>query len=737
MQISLARLALLLLGLSALLFGVLGFYTYWQVREVDREQNERQFARAHAEIMRAVDSILSQTRAQVRALASWDEARQQLADPAYYGYWRSERLTLRLTYEHAIGVELYDAQGRALAEAVAAPFVAELRYLDQRPLLVREQGRDFLLLAEPVRAAADDGPVLGFAVLAVDLASALLPPDGLRFAAFDSRVTTLAEQARVPTSDVTGKIRYHVRPDTAALSYQAMLRRLFLHIAVAALLFLGVVMLSLERLVGRPLVRLASNIERLAEDADESRPSGLGVAFAIEELERVRRSINNYQSRLEVMLRGLDRKNRRLWKLAHHDSLTGCLNRRAFEDDWRHILELAERRSTDVSLILMDCNHFRAINDTYGHSVGDDVLKGIAATVRKILGRGDRLYRIANDEFAVIFVDAAREHAAELARRCLASIEQHGFTQFGMREPVRLSVGIAHCFGGDARELQGLYRRANVAMFRAKRPDAPPLAVYEPEMEGTADIALSSHAASAVDEAISTGGNIEMSYQPVVDLRSRSPVYYEGLVRLRAEGRLMTPDEFLLQVETRHLEAEFDEAVFAALLNDLNVGRLPPGLGMSINVSGASIVDPAIEKRLAPFTRFMDRHELLLEVTETTLISQLQLASATLERLRHQGFKIALDDFGSGYSSLRYLADMPVDVVKFDITLVRALCEDTPRGRMLAKLVGLLKEPGYTLVAEGLENEHMVERTRTLGFDYGQGYLIGPPLAMEAQPVSG
>ena len=243
----------------------------------------------------------------------------------------------------------------------------------------------------------------------------------------------------------------------------------------------------------------------------------------------------------------------------------------------------------------------------------------------------------------------------------------------------------------------------------------------------TADTALSSRAAAAVDEAISGGENLRMCYQPVVSLAGRKVVYYEALVRLLADGHVISPEEFFLQIESRHLEAEFDDAVFQALLRELRNGVVPRGTGLSINVSGASVVATDIVARLEPLTAFMDRHELLLEITETTLISQVQLASETLSRLRNRGFKIALDDFGSGYSSLRYLADMPVDVVKFDIALIRAMCDDSPHARMLAKLVELLSEPGYTLVAEGLENETMLATARAVGFHYGQGYLIGRP----------
>jgi diguanylate cyclase (GGDEF)-like protein len=732
MRLSLSGLITLIVVVGVALFAALGGYTYFQVRSLNVRMNEEYATAAQREIAQSVARVLREERKRLQNIAAWDEARQQLGTSDYYDYWRTQRVMTLDLPDYVVGVELYERGGDALAVDIDVPFTPALRNREQRPILVRERGRDYLLLFQGIAHPAEPDATLGFAVLALDLARALVPPGGLRYAALDSRVTTLPEKARVASSDIVNKVRYHVQRNDQVDEFQPLIEAAFVNVVAAILVLLLITYFGITKLIGGPLRQLSGHIEDLRNDQSQS--GGIGKPFVIGELEKVRRSFNEYQSRLEVVHRGLDRKNRRLWKLAHHDPLTGCLNRRAFEDDWKHILELASKSPAGVSLILVDCNHFKAINDTYGHNVGDEVLKGIAATVRKNLQRGDRLYRIASDEFAVIFVDVVRDQASDIAKMCLSSIQQHGFTHLGVREPVRISIGVAHSMSGEPADLKGLYRRANVAMFRAKRPTEPPLAIYTPDMEGSGVVALSSRAASAVDEAIAHGQNICMNYQPVRRLSDRALAYYEALVRLRVDDRLVAPGEFFLQVETRHLDAEFDNAVFAALLRDLEQGVIPEGQGLSINMSGASVVAPDIEERLEPFTRYLPRHSLLLEVTETTLISQLQLASEKLTRLRDRGFQIALDDFGSGYSSLRYLADMPVDVVKFDISLVHAMCEGTARGRMLQKLVGLLKEPGYKLVAEGVESDAIAATAQQLGFDFGQGYLLGRP--QELEPVT-
>lgn len=730
MRLSLSGLITLIVAVGLVLFLTLGVYTYLQVQSLTNRLAEQRATAAREEISRSVERVLSEERKHLHSIAAWDEARQQLGMPDYYDYWRAQRVATLGLPDYVVGVELYGRFGKALAVDIDVPFTPELRNRDQRPLLVRERGRDYLLLRQAIAHPAEPDTTLGFVAIAIDLARALVPPGGLRYAALDSRVTLLPERARVASSEIANKVRYQVQSDDKVDQFQPLIKVAFVNVVAAMLVLLLITYFGITLLVGRPLRQLSAHIDDLRNDRSDG--SNIGKPFVLGELEKVRRSFNEYQSRLEVVHRGLDRKNRRLWKLAHHDPLTGCLNRRAFEDDWKHILELARKSPAGVSLILLDCNHFKTINDTYGHNVGDEVLKGIATTVRKNLQRGDRLYRIASDEFAVIFVDVVREQASDIAKLCLGAIQQHGFTHLGVREPVRISIGVAHSMSGEPADLKGLYRRANVAMFRAKRPDEPPLAIYTPDMEGGRAAALSSRAAIAVDEAIAHGQNVCMNYQPVRRLSDNKVAYHEALVRLRIDDRLFAPDEFFLQVETRHLDAEFDEAVFSALLQDLEQGVIPEGQGLSINVSGASIVAQDIEQRLEPFTRYMPRHDVFLEITETTLISQLQLASQTLSRLRGRGFQIALDDFGSGYSSLRYLADMPVDMVKFDISLVHAMCEDTARGRMLAKLVGLLKEPGYKLVAEGVENEALASAAVQLGFDFGQGFVLGRPTELEA-----
>jgi EAL domain-containing protein (putative c-di-GMP-specific phosphodiesterase class I) len=203
--------------------------------------------------------------------------------------------------------------------------------------------------------------------------------------------------------------------------------------------------------------------------------------------------------------------------------------------------------------------------------------------------------------------------------------------------------------------------------------------------------------------------------------------YYEALVRIWDDEGMISPAEIFQIVEDRRLDKECDRAVLKAIHRDLEQGLIPEGRGLSINLSGPSVIEEELLEWMEPFIPHLLKHKIQLEVTETTLINQLRIASNYLDQLRRKGFLVALDDFGSGYSSMRYLATMPVDVVKFDITLIRDLNESSKQRKVIEGLAGLILNAGFPLVAEGIESESMLQRVRKLGFNYAQGYLIGHP----------
>lgn len=681
---------------------------------------------ASAEIAQALQQLTKELEQSAHALASWDETRQQLSDPIYYGYWRDNRaLQGGIVPDYVKAVELYSRQGRPLGAVLQGMPETVTRL--PNTTVTKKGGRDFIFLTQPIQDPEVRGQVSGYAVLKIDFLPALLSAQRFRYADAASIVLSLHEGETIQ-SDLGGRVLYTVLPNEEMAALLEFLTRYQLQIALAVLLLSWVFYLALSTLLAKPLLRLSQHIDTLRDGRDGLILESLGGGLPVKELEKVRNSLNDYQHELEVMHTSLDQKNTELWTMAHRDPLTGVFNRRCFDEDWKMLLSVASGHRVSVSIMLFDCDHFKPINDTYGHHAGDQVLKSIAQILQNTLRGGDRLYRLGGDEFATMFLDADVPQVDEVAKRCVDAVDQFDFLTLGIKEPIRISIGLAHAESIHAENLASLQKQADVAMYYAKRPGHGKIARYTEDMAQDGNALLSNQVINAVFGAITDGSCLEMHYQPVVNLEMRKIDYYEALVRIRGDQELIMPGAIFPVVEGRRLEAEMDFAVMATVLKNLRDGLIPAGSGLSLNISGPAIVHPQIRERLAEFAPFLSNYNLVLEITETALITQLQKASANLNVLRATGFKVALDDFGSGYSSLGYLANMPVDIVKFDITLIHSLEHgDERQGSIVASLATMIRKAGYFIVAEGLENQQMLGNAGRLGFSHGQGHFLGRP----------
>jgi diguanylate cyclase (GGDEF)-like protein len=477
----------------------------------------------------------------------------------------------------------------------------------------------------------------------------------------------------------------------------------------------------------RPLLAISREIDALQGAVDHGGGALLaGANMPVAELENVRRSFNNYRSRLVELHHNLEQNSRDFYDQAHHDALTSVYNRRAFEEDWRDA-DLG-RGSGRCALLLFDCDHFKAINDTYGHAVGDEVIKAIAQGLERALRTGDKLYRLGGDEFATLLPEADLEKAKAVAERCLEQVRAHDFRQHGMNEPASISIGIAHCEDtGGSMDLSELQKRADLAMYAAKRPGSGHIVCYHPELGGVAAL-VANPSVHGVFQAIQDPTLVRMLYQTIVRLPGVEPDYVEALARIRFENRLLGPGDIFPIVQGRRLDAEFDLAIIRAVERDMGSARLKPGLGVSINVSAPGIVHARVVEALLALRRKAPERKLVVEITETALITQMEVASAHIEKLRAAGCLVALDDFGSGYSSLRYLSSMPVDLVKFDLSMTRLLEHPDPKQRQItAEVAAMVRNAGYRIVAEGIETQTLLDRVAELGFDYAQGYFFGRP----------
>lgn len=713
--------------IMSLVFGFLGWGMQYKLENIRKEALVRNNKAAMDEISFVINHINNDLSHIGRAIANQDETIQQFFNQEYYHYWRDNRILGSISLpEYVSAVELYSSQGKSLTKQTIGNMPNRLPGSNIANYITRQAGNDFLFIFYPVTAhpAKVTQGYLGFKI---DLLGAIISKQHFSSIEPNSLTFAISENEHLPLEQVNSRMNFVLVPNAENIALTSSIEKSQRQILFAMIILYLVFYLMLSTILSAPLRRLSLHIDSLRKGQGGLLTKNYTRSLPLAELEKVRISLNDYQTRLEEMHISLNEKNNELWQLAHHDPLTGIYNRRGFEEDWKHMLSVSSGHRLGVALLLFDCDHFKAINDTYGHPVGDKVLQVITHTLQTTLRHGDRLYRIGGDEFATLFLDVDANLALNTAERCLESVSQYDFTSIGIQEPVRISAGMAYASGTHVEALSNLPKQADIAMYHAKRPGKSKIAVFDSSMLENTDILFSNRINSLVFNAIENDESIEMHYQPITNLGTGKVDYYEALVRIRDGDSLIMPSTIFPIIAERRLEAEFDIVVFGKIAKDIEMGKIPQGKGITFNLSGPGLVDQFVLDKIYTLEKYLGQYTLILEVTETALITQLHLASTILNKLRQKGFEIALDDFGSGYSSLSYLANMPVDCVKFDIALIQQLFQGTRQSIIIENLATMVLKAGYDLVAEGVETEEVLARIKELGFTRGQGFLFGRP----------
>jgi diguanylate cyclase (GGDEF)-like protein len=408
--------------------------------------------------------------------------------------------------------------------------------------------------------------------------------------------------------------------------------------------------------------------------------------------------------------------------LARTHELTGLGNRRGFQD-------AAARRLAEaggqVAILVVDLDGFKDINDGLGHHTGDELLRMLGARLACESKAGSLVARIGGDEFAVLADDADGE-ADDLAARVLAAIRRP-FALRGLELRVDASIGIATApmHGGT---LDELLRHADMTMYRAKAAHRGILR-YSPGIERASDalrtIGQLRHALE------SEPAELVLHYQPKVDLLSGSLCGVEALVRWQHPERgLLPPAEFLPLAEKAHLMPLLTERVLERAFADMATWtRELRGQAVAVNLPADAVSDPALVQRIAVLLEASGTapRQLQLEITEDFLMADLEGARVVLDQLRVLGVGISIDDYGTGYSSLAYLRDLPVDELKLDRAFVQPILADQRASAIVRSTIDLAHSLGLRMVAEGIEDVGTWHRLLAMGCDIGQGYLFARP----------
>jgi diguanylate cyclase (GGDEF)-like protein len=433
--------------------------------------------------------------------------------------------------------------------------------------------------------------------------------------------------------------------------------------------------------------------------------------------------------RLAVSVRGIRQLSQERREQSVTDELTGLGNRRYLNtvlDSFFADNDEAADRGRTIAFLFVDLNHFKEVNDTFGHSIGDKLLKQLGPRLAACVRRDDLLIRLGGDEFVVVLVDAGAEMAAGVAQRLTDGLAEP-FVIDSVRIQVEASIGIAIA-PQDAGDPAALLWCADVAMYRAKLTGAP-FAAYQPDLDKIGNrLLLLDELRRAIDQH-----ELVLHYQPQLDLRTGEIVAVESLLRwVHPQMGIIPPLEFLPLAEEAGLMGSITTLVLTdAITQVAEWHRAGKYLSVSVNISPVNLLDPGFT---ALVRSLLDTHQvpaetLVLEITETTAVTHFDRSQSVIQELRDLGIVVSIDDFGAGFTSLAHLSDLAVRELKLDRVFIAGLT-GVERGRAL-DLVRATIELGHALglriVAEGIEDSATLELLSELGCDLGQGYYISRP----------
>ena len=414
--------------------------------------------------------------------------------------------------------------------------------------------------------------------------------------------------------------------------------------------------------------------------------------------------------------------------LARHDVLTGLANRAEFNARLEEASKRLKRNGGNVTVMMIDLDRFKVVNDTLGHLAGDQLLTEVARRLQATLRETDVLARLGGDEFAIIQEGGAeqREGAVALALRILDAIAKP-FELNGQEMAVGTSIGIALAPENGV-EPGELLKRADLALYTVKSSGRNDFRLFHDEMLEIVNTQQS--AERELREAIAQG-QFELHYQPVVDIKTRELVGVETLVRWRHPVKgLIPPDHFIPLAETTGLIAPLGEWILERACAD--AANWPAHVKVAINISAIQFKKGNLfELILAALVKTgLQPERLELEITETSLLENQEAHLTTIRQLKNLGLSIALDDFGTGFSSMNYLTIFPFDKIKIDKSFTKGVLSRTDCQAVVASSLALAKGLGITTTVEGIETEEQLDYMRNAGVELAQGYLFGKPVPM-------
>jgi diguanylate cyclase (GGDEF)-like protein len=420
---------------------------------------------------------------------------------------------------------------------------------------------------------------------------------------------------------------------------------------------------------------------------------------------------------------------------ASHDLLTGLINRREFENRLERALLSAKEFGEQHVLCYLDLDQFKIINDTAGHAVGDQMLKEVTQLLSGLFRRNDTLSRLGGDEFGLLLMNCPMEKAAAIAANVIDQLNQYRFHWQGRHFQIGVSIG-AVAINAGSESIAKVLSQADVACYTAKDLGRGRVHIFHPADAETIQRHSELVLAVRLREAIEREQFV-LYCQPIIPLLNNTTdrqAHYELLLRMvDEEGRLVPPATFIGPAERYDLMGTIDRWVIQAAFRLYSRRFNGDGPNFAINLSGNSLNDDSLlDYVLAKMQEFkIPPEKLCFEITETAAIHNLNKAQHFAHEIRRQGVRIALDDFGSGLSSFRYLKVLPVDYLKIDGSFVREMLDSVTDMAMVSAINQVGHSLGIQTIAEHVTSLQIADCVRNLGVDYAQGFGLGHPMPVE------
>ncbi len=437
-------------------------------------------------------------------------------------------------------------------------------------------------------------------------------------------------------------------------------------------------------------------------------------------------------------LRGLTRQ---MTYQASHDALTGLVNRREFERRLQEALDSAQAGDVMHALAYLDLDRFKSVNDTCGHTAGDNMLREVASLIKDAVRDSDTVGRIGGDEFALLLVGCPLEKARQIADDVVRSVGDYRFVWKDKIFNIGVSVGLVE-IGRDGGALEDILSSADSACYVAKKQGGIHVHVYSAREEANARHRGEIHWLQKLQGAL-RDDKFELYYQPIVHARAgglRGPAL-EVFVRLQPEPGLPSepPAQFIRAAERYRLMPLVDRWVVQAVLSALGRGglKLPQGRSVAINIAGQTLGDLQFLEFVVDCLDHTGASptDICFELTESSVVANLDHARRFIEVLHGMGCEFALDDFGSGLSSFANLRTLPMDYLKIDGSFIRNLAADSVNRAMVAAMIDLSRSLNFRVVAEQVEDQSSLDTVKSMGIDFVQGFIIARPQPLSILPV--